>query len=99
MRTMSGEPLHAAATVLKCAVGLALLALIAVIGVSGNNNEMVASATSGAGRASTWTGSWGPAAAHRKQVFDERRAQLESAEPSRVVAGSAREYAMEHVAP
>jgi hypothetical protein len=98
-RTMSDEPLYAVATAMKCAVGIGLLALIAAIGINGNNDATVVAATSGAGHASTVAGGWGPAVARSKQVFDQRRARREGAAPSPVVAGSTHQYAVEHIAP
>jgi hypothetical protein len=71
MSRFANEPTRPVAAMIKCAVGLAVLALLAVIGNgadSGDPRESIAGSTQSAPA--------GAAGAHRKEVFDDRRARF-----------------------
>ncbi len=72
--TMSHEPAHALGVILKCGVCLALLILLAVIG-STNERDDIAQVRSGPPLSAS-VAKMSSAAAHRKEVFDGRRAHF-----------------------
>ena len=76
MKTMNDEPANAWMVLARCAVGLAVVVLIAVTGYSedANRNAPGAADTTVAASASDPMNT--RAQEHRKQVFDERRQQI-----------------------
>ena len=87
--TMSDEPTYALGVVLKCGICLALLTLLVVIG-STREEDGVASDARGSAPHAMAAAKFGGAAAHRKEVFDERRARF---------AGNASERSVGKTAP
>jgi hypothetical protein len=75
--TMSNEPTHALGVVLKCGICLALLTLLVAIGGSWVNDGGATETRDSAPHATSAAKLTG-AAAHRKEVFDERRARFDS---------------------
>jgi hypothetical protein len=86
--TLSDEPAHALGVVLKCAVCLALLTLLVVIGGNQGKPDTAPEARVSAPHAASATKLTG-AAAHRKEVFDERRARFAGNASERHVAKTA----------
>ena len=78
MRGSPREPITTAAAAMKCGAALAVLTLLAVIGNSGSDTGVPAAAGTVGPAASVQ--SRGPAAAHRRQVFAERRAAWQGAD-------------------
>ena len=76
-RTMSGVSANTVGAVVKGGVCLGVLALLALIGSSVNDNGTVAAGVSGADRGTASARDNVRATAHRKLVFDERRARFE----------------------
>ena len=99
MRTNCNEPAHAVATVVKCGACIAFLALLTVIGFSTGSREAVNPITTTAGRESTSAKVGVRAEAHRKQVFDERRARLEGVAQAQVAIVPERREALDVAAP
>jgi hypothetical protein len=87
--TLSDESTRALGVVLKCGICLALLTLLVVIGVSEEKVGVPADALDSVSHAASAAKLSG-AAAHRKEVFDERRARF---------AGSASEHLVAKTAP
>jgi hypothetical protein len=85
---MADAPTHALAVVLKCAVCLVLLTLLVVIGSTREEGGVAPEARGSAPHALSAAKLSG-AAAHRKEVFDERRARFAGNAPERHVAGTA----------
>ena len=84
LRSMHAEPVRAWMILARCAAGLAVIALIAAIGVSDRVDPGVAGAAVPAA-----TPRPGQAAqAHRKQVFDERRARFAGDDRHRIAIGT-----------
>ena len=80
LQQMESEPFRTWAVLAKCGGGLAVIALIAVIGAgSTDDREAIFRAKDVAPQATQ------PAQQHRKQVFDERRARFAGA-PSQNIA-------------
>jgi hypothetical protein len=75
--TLSDEPAHALGVVLKCCIGLFLLTLLVAIG-GGWGNDGTATVSRGDSQHAEAASHPGNAAAHRREVFDERRARFES---------------------
>jgi hypothetical protein len=73
LRAMHAEPVRAWMVLARCAAGLAVIALIAAIGASDSVGQDVSRNVAPA--ATPHSGQ--TAQAHRKQVFDERRASSE----------------------
>ena len=74
LQEMESEPFRTWAVLAKCAGGLAVIVLIAVIGAGSTDDpEAISRAKDAAPHASQ------PAQQHRKQVFDERRARFAGA--------------------
>ena len=73
--TMSHEPAHALASVLKCGICLALLVLLAVIGGYPARDTTPQEARNAMPRSAAATKAFS-AEAHRKEVLDERRAKF-----------------------
>ena len=87
IKAMHVEQGRAWTVLAKCAVGLAVIALIAAIG-AGDSFDQAA----GGSPAAAFTARTGqPAQAHRKQVFDERRARFAGGAGRHRVAGEATE--------
>ena len=99
MRTMSGEPMCAVGTAMKCAAGLAFLILLAAIGASADGIGSAVPEASSVGRATASAAHDGASAAHRKLVFEERRASAERTTSLSVFAGPASERTSENAAP
>ena len=83
MRAMSRERLSTAAAAMKCGAALAILTLLAVIGRSADDS--VPPLPPDAVHPTALTASGGVSAAHRRQVFEERRTRRDSAPPPSVV--------------
>ena len=83
MRAMSAEPLSTAAAAMRCGAALAILALLAVIGSSADDEVAPLAIDSARPAMAAPTG--GVSAAHRRQVFEERRTRWDIAPPPRVV--------------
>jgi hypothetical protein len=98
-RTMSGEPMCAVGTAMKCAAGLAFLILLAAIGARADGNGSAVPEAPGAGRATASAAKGSASAAHRKLVFEERRARLEHTAPLSVLASPASDTTPAHAAP
>jgi len=88
LSNMADAPTHALAVVLKCAVCLALLTLLAVIGSTPEKDGVVPEARGNAPHAMSAAKLSG-AAAHRKEVFDERRVRFAGNAAERHVAKTA----------
>jgi hypothetical protein len=88
LSNMADAPTHAFAVVLKCAVCLALLTLLVVIG-STREKDGVAPEARGSAPHAMSAAKLSGAAAHRKEVFDDRRARFAGNAPERHVAGTA----------
>ena len=73
MKTINDEPANAWMVLAICAVGLAVVVLIAVIGYSEDANRNASPVPASTLAASTPDTANARAQAHRKQVFDERR--------------------------
>lgn len=73
LKAMNAEPVHAWMVLAKCAAGLAVIVLIAVIGTSESLDHGAADNVSAA-----VTPGGKPVQEHRKQVFDERRARVDT---------------------
>ena len=86
--TMTVEPARALGVVLKCGICLALLILLMVIG-SARENDGVAPEVRGSASQAQAVARLPAAAAHRKAVFDDRRARFEDAASQRMLAGVA----------
>ncbi len=82
MRMMSDESAYGVATVLKCGVCIGLLALIAVIGFSARVNDAGTPVATSTTQQKTSAYDGIRAEAHRKQVFDERRARFQATTPT-----------------
>ena len=76
-RTMSSVSANPVGVVVKCGVCLGFLALLAVVGSGANDNDAIAPGAPYAGRETVSADDGVRADAHRKRVFDERRARLE----------------------
>lgn len=76
-------PIAAAA---KCGVCFALIALLAVMAFDASDDAAVAPAAAVAGARSVSPGVGDRPAAHRRQIFDERRARFEGAASARVAS-------------
>ena len=81
MRAMSAEPLSTAAAAMKCGAALAIITLLAVIGSSAD--DAVAPPPADAVHPTAATATLGVSAAHRRQVFEERRTRRDTAPPPR----------------
>ena len=82
LRELDSEPLRTWAVLAKCGAGLAVIALIALIGAgSADDRETMARAKEAAPPAVQ------PAQAHRQQVFNERRQRFNGGNAPRNVAG------------
>jgi hypothetical protein len=79
---IGSAPATSLGVALKCATCLALLGLLAVIGGTYEADRPAQAGPSGAAVAAATTPASG-AAAHRKQVFDERRARFLGNAPDR----------------
>jgi hypothetical protein len=86
--TMTVEPARALGVVLKCGVCLALLILLMVIG-SAREDDTAAPQVRGSASQAQAVARLPAAAAHRKAVFDDRRARFEDTDSERIVAGMA----------
>ena len=95
----SNESAHAVATVIKCGACIGFLALLTVIGFSTGSREVVNPITTTAGRESTSAKVGVRAEAHRKQVFDERRARLEGVAQAQVAIKPEGREALDVAAP
>ena len=82
LRELDSEPLRTWVVLAKCGGGLAVIALIALIGAgSADDHEAIARAKEAAPPAVQ------PAQAHRQQVFNERRQRFDGGNAVRNVAG------------
>ena len=82
LRELESEPLRTWVVLAKCGGGLAVIALIALIGVgSADDRETIARGKEAPPPAVQ------PAQAHRQQVFDERRQRFNGGNAPRNVAG------------
>ena len=79
LQAMNAQFENAWLVLARCAVGLAVIALIAVIGA--------ADLAAGGSVAAVTSPSAQPAQQHRKEVFDERRARFDGGADPRSVAG------------
>ena len=98
-RAMSGVSANTVGVVAKCGVCLGFLALLALIGSSVNDNDTVAAGVSGADHATASAHDGVRAAAHRKLVFDERRARFEGHASELLAIEPARDGHMAIIAP
>ncbi len=89
MRMTCDESAYTFATVAKSAVCIGFLALLTVIGFSAGGNDAATAGALSAGRENTSAHVAGRAEAHRKQVFDERRARFERTDTHLSTAASA----------
>jgi hypothetical protein len=96
--TTSNEPTHSLEVILKCGVCLALLALLIVIGSAEEQGGVAQEARSSAAHPASVAKS-SSAAAHRKEVFDGRRARFEGNASERDIAGPALATHAEVIAP
>jgi len=96
--TMAVEPAHAVGVVLKCGICLALLTLLLVIGSARENDEVAPEAVGSAPHAAA-PAIVPSAAAHRKAVFDDRRARFAGNASERTLAGMASGAPAEPYAP
>jgi len=85
--TMTVDRAHALGVVLKCSVCLALLTLLLVIG-SAREDDGTAPAAAGSALHAAAVPIVPSAAAHRKAVFDDRRARFAGDAHDRVLAGA-----------
>ena len=85
--TMTVEPAHALGVVLKCGICLALLILLMVIG-SARETDGAAPEARGSAPHSAAVAIVPSAAAHRKAVFDDRRARFAGNASDRTLAGA-----------
>lgn len=87
MREMSGEPARPVGTLITCAVGLGVVALLAAIGNSAMESHAVAPEA-----VPTYAGvhpaTGGAADADRKKMFDERRARFAGEAPRHLDAST-----------
>ena len=83
IRDSSGTSANAAGIVIKCSMGLGILTLLALIGSETTGDNVAVPDASHVTRAMAVAPNNVNAAAHRKHVFDERRARFD---------GSANEY-------
>ena len=83
LETLNIEPVQASLTLAKCAAGLAVIVLIAVIGATDRGDRGAVSHVAAGTPASVQ-----PAQQHRKQVFDGRRARFQGYAERRSVAGA-----------
>lgn len=99
MRMASDEPAHGVATTVKCGACIGLLALLSVIGFGTGVNDAASPVAASTARndASAHVGI--RAEAHRKQVFDERRARFDGAAPARIAMTPDRGGVFEVIAP
>jgi len=88
LSTMADTPTRTLGVVLKCGICLALLILLMVIG-SARENDGVAPEARGTAPHSAAVAIVPSAAAHRKAVFDERRARFAGNASERTLAGTA----------
>jgi hypothetical protein len=88
LSNMADAPTYALAVVLKCSVCLALLTLLVVIG-STRGKDGVAPETRGSTLHAMSAARLSSAAAHRKAVFDDRRARFAGNASERTLAGTA----------
>ncbi len=95
--TMTVEPAHAVAAALKCGVCLALLTLLLVIGSTSKYDATASEARRSAPAAAA--ARLPSAAAHRKAVFDDRRARFAGNASERTLAGRAQDAPAEAYAP
>jgi hypothetical protein len=86
--TMADEPTRALGVVLKCGICLALLTLLVVIG-GAREKEGAAPEARGSAPHSAAVAKLPSAAAHRKEVFDDRRARFAGNASERNIAGTA----------
>ncbi len=84
MRMTSDESAYGVATVLKCGVCIGFLALITVIGFSAHVNDAGTPVVLSTAQQKTSAYDGVRAEAHRKQVFDERRARFHATTPARL---------------
>jgi hypothetical protein len=88
LSTMADAPTQALAVVLKCAVCLALLTLLVVVG-GNRETDGVAPGARGSAPYAASAAELSGAATHRKEVFDERRARFAGNASERRVAETA----------
>ena len=74
LKAMNEGPVYAGLVLAKCATGLAVIVLLALIGA----HESLDRGAAGNVAAASTPAAAQPVGAHRKQVFDERRSRLES---------------------
>lgn len=84
MRMTSDESAYGVATVVKCGACIGFLALLTVIGFSTSVNDAATPVATSAVRDNASAQVGIRAEAHRKQVFDERRARFEGTAPAQV---------------
>lgn len=88
IQDMNAEPVQAWTVLVKCAAGLVVIVLLAGIGARASRDHVAGNVeAAGAPHAAQ------PAQAHRKQVFDGRRARFEGNAHRRNVAFEAVELA------
>ena len=89
LKMMKDGPANAWMVLVKCASGLALIVLIAVIGISGHADRSAPAAATNAVAASAVEHAEKTAHEHRKHVFDERRQRFQGGAERKSVAGQA----------
>ncbi len=93
LKAMNAEPVHAWMILAKCAAGLAVIVLIAVIGLDAPFDTATGAPTSVAAIAAAGAHANTRSQPHRKQVFDERRVRFAGAAGRRSLASEAVEPA------
>ena len=91
MKTMNDEPASAWMVLARCAVGLTVIVLIAVIGYSEHADRGASLAAATAVAASAADSADARAQEHSKQVFDERRQRFQGNAEGHTVASEAAE--------
>ena len=89
MRMTFDESAYGFAAMAKCVVCIGLLALLTVIGFGASADDAATAGALSAGRGNTVAHVAVRAEAHRKQVFDERRARFERSDTQLSTAATA----------
>ncbi len=99
MRMTSDASAYGVATVVQFGVCISFLALLTVIALTTSVNDAATLATASTAQQKESARVGGRAEAHRKQVFDERRAQFEGTAPTQLALSPDRGGSMDIIAP
>ena len=99
LRMTSDEPAYGVARAVKFAVCMGFLALLTVIGFSASVNDAGTPAATSTAQQKESARFGVRAEAHRKQVFDERRARFEGTAPTQLALNPDRGGSMDIIAP